>query len=535
MFVGNIYIPTVSELSSKNAEKEDYLVRGLNTDYIMPVSGVKTDANPITIRGFLYKATTDPKNANDYAEDLMAIEERDSVFNYINYGDTIGFLTNIRVMCPNDFRSAQIRPYEIHGKFFPFSVYQHALTYRGDRYDDNGLYYNYPRMFTLNQNAFNVHLSSSIDIIPLTPIGYINDGEAIPSNIIPIYRPFPLLYHENYTAFTGSWESDSESLDGTVMKLDRTGQYVKWKLLIGTDVPRGSYKVKFRAKESTDVQDIQLDIVGSVSGSIASLKFNGPSTYRIYETATISFTTHEEITITVSKLNSPANEVLIDYVGLNSQFTVMVHYDLSSENGLGPVKVFDTIYHTDDILDSPTKWKQVHSLRHKFIGDIVVQNELMSWRVDSTKTWANTGNLILRDSPTTARYLWSESYETNYPDLHLTEVTPHYIQLTSAKVGDFGIVKTNVIVDPLMFRLEVFKNEAVSDYRIGITNNGLAFKGWNTTLTVEGSDMIASTSTEDGFFCIVPLTGYTTTNYKHLLFDSYNKPTITEYITKRVI
>jgi hypothetical protein len=535
MYVGDIYIPTVSELSSKNAEREDYLVRGLGTDSIIPVAGTKTDANPIHIKGLLFKLTGTTKGADDYAEDLMALEERDSVFNFIQYLDTIGFMTNVRVQVPKDFRSAQIREYDIKGKFFPYSVYQHGLTYRGDRYDD-GEYFNYPRMFILNQNATNVHLASSIDIIPLTPIAYIhNGGSPTPTNIIPIYRPFPVLDHSNYETLTGALGTDSESLDGTTVELDTTGEYVEWKLKVGTDIPRGAYKVKFRAKESTLVQDIQLDIVGSVSGSIASLKFTGPSTFEIYETATISFTTHEEITITVSKLNSPANTVVIDYLGLNSQFSVMVLYDLTSENGYGPVKMYDTIYHVGDTGDSPTAWKRVYSLRHKFIGDMVIANELMYWRIDTTKTWANTGILKLRDVET-AKHLWSYSYETNYPDLQVVEISPYYIELESAKVGDFGIVKTKIIIDPLMIRLEVHKNEAVSANEIGITKSDLAFKGWHTTLTEVGDNMIASTTEEDGFFCIIPQAGYNVTGlYKHLLFDSFNKPTISEYIAKRQI
>ena len=533
MYIGDIYVPTVSELSSKNAEKVDYHVRGLGTDYIYPIDGLKQDVNSIVIKGLLYKSTNDPKNANDYAEDLMALEERSAVSNYIHYGDSIGFLSNIKISCPNNLRRRNIREYEIEAKFFPYSLYQHGLTYRGDRYDD-AVYYCYPRIFILPEYATNVHLANDIDIVPLEPIGYITDGEITPSNIIPIFRPFPVLNEENYDTLTGNEGTDSESLTGTTIELEDE-EYVEWTVKVGVDIPRGVYKVKFRAKETTNAPDIGLTITGSISGEIADLNFSGPSTFKVYETVAISFTIHEELTIKVSKLNiGPSNTVILDYIGFNSQFSVMVLYDHLQENGHGPVKLYDTVLHSDDEDDDPSNWKRVYSLRHKFEGDLVVQNELMSWRLDLTKTWAETGILTLRDVEE-EKHLWPDQFSSNYPDIQIIKIEPYYIELESAKVSSLGLVKTRIIVDPLMFRCEVFKNESVSGYRIACTTSDLAFTAYDMVLTVEDDETIATTTSTEGFFAIIPQAGYNGTNYKHLLFDAFNKPTIKQYINKRRI
>lgn len=531
MYIGDIYVPTVSELSSKNAQKEDYLVKGLGSKHIHAVSGEKTDANPIEIRGLLYQATGDPKTADDYAEDLMALEERSSVFNYINYGDTVGFLTNIRVSVPNNYKRANIRDYNIVGKFFPYAVYQHGLTYRGDRYDNGGEIYNYPRMFILPTNAYNVHLASAIDIIPLVPVGHIVNGVV---DTVPIYRPFPVLDHSNYTTLTGALGTDAQSLDGTTIELDTTGEYVLWTKKIGIDIPRGTYKVKFRAKESSNVQDIQLDIEGSVSGVIASLKFNGPDSFQIYETAAISFTTHETVTVKVSKLNSPANTIVIDYIGFNSEFSVLVLYDTVSEYGTGEVKIYDTMVHVENPLDDPDNWKRVYSLRHKFVGDIVVSNELMSWRIDTSKTWTNTGVLKLRDI-VGDKHLWPDQFGSNLPDIRIVEISPYYIEMEIKMVSSLGLVQMKVIVDPLMYRFVVHKNDGVSGFRMACTLADLAFTGWHTTFTTETTFRIATTTTTDGFFCVVPQVGYSGITYHHLLFDSFNKPTVSTYIAERKV
>jgi hypothetical protein len=517
--IGDICIPTVSELSSKNAEKEDYLVMGLGSDHIIPVRGRKTDANPILIRGLLYQKTDDPKNAEDYAEDLMALEERNSVFNYINSSGTRGFLTNIQVSVPHKARSGKIREYEIKGKFFPYSAYQHALTYRGSRYDD-AVYYCFPRYFTLPSDAYNVHLASTIDIIPLAPRGYIGT--------VPIYRPFPVLNHSNYYSLTGTLGSDPEAMDGTTITLNATGEAVSWKLTVGKDIPRGAYKVKFRAKESTSVQDIQLDIVGSVSGSIASLKFTGPDEFLIYETSTISFTTHEEVTVTVTKLNAPpSNVVVIDYVGFNTEFSVLVVYDTVSEYNNGEVKIFDTVTHGET--DS-SKWKRIYSIRHIFTGDMIFQNDLMQWRIDQTKNWEDTGDLIVNS---VEKVLFPITCRTEKPDIRIVSFEPTYIELEIIAVG-IDIMTTRIIIDPLMFRFEVDRAGTYGFYWT-FTTAGIKFIGWKAIFAPDDG-LQTVFSLEDHFmFALVPESGFTTVTYQELLFDAFNKPTITGYISKRMI
>lgn len=530
MYIGDIYIPTVSELSSKYAEKKDIAVGGLGVDGVYHIDGNKQDIDPIIIKGILYKATSDPKSANDYAEDLMALEERSAAFNYVKYNDTIGFLSSIDITCPGSIKN--IRKYSINAKLYPYSSYQHGLTFKNNRYD-NGEYYNYSRIFVLPEFATNVHIASELDILPITPIGYVNDGDTTPEDIFSIYRPYSLCDESNYDNLTGTEGTDSESLTGTTLVLDAISEYAEWTVNVGTDIPRGTYKIKFRAKESSALTDIRLIVTGSISGAMLTTNFSSASTFEILESAAVSFNTHEIVTIQVTKIGSDTNTIVFDYLVFEPQFNTVILYDQTNENGRGNVEIYDSIYHIGDDDDDESEWKRVFSLRHKFIGDIIIKNELMSWRIDSTKTWTNTGILSLRDVET-SKQLYPDQFASDCPDVRVVEITPYYITLDILNSSSLGIVKTRVIIDPLMLRFEVYKIEGMaSGFRLSCTTSDLAFVGYSTTLSTETTFTIATTITETNVFALIPQNGYTTTTYKYLLQDGLNKPLVRHYISKR--
>lgn len=514
--IGDIYIPTISELSSKNAKKESQVVTGLGTDHIYAVEGRKVDVSPITIKGFLFQATGDPKTADDYAEDLMALEERDSVFNYINTDDTIGFLSNISVSIPKDYKPSNIRKYEIKGSFFPYSVYQHGLNYGGSRYD-NGTYYAFPRYFALPSGSVNVHLASSIDVIPLSSVGSIGT--------VPIYRPFPFFDHSNYDSSTGSADTDSEAMDGNTMEFDTNGENIIWTINIGVTIPRGIYKVKFRSKGTSAVEDIQLDVVGSISGSLISTKFTCTTDFIIHESSAISCNTHEVLTITLTKL-SETNTVVFDYLHLNPEYTPIVLYDTVSEYNSGEVKLYDTVTHGNAVSST---WKRIYSLRHKFTGDILVMNNLMSWRINTSVTWANTGDFIVNGN---TKKLYPGNFSAKRPNIVVVDISPTYIEFMFKDI-DTDQMKTTVIIDPLMFRFEVEKTDSFAD-DWKFTTSGVKFSKWNCTSSAVGDYTFITSSNTSYMFALLSQTGYTTVTYNELLFEAFNKPNITGYIAKRM-
>lgn len=515
--IGDICVPTVSELSSKNAKKQDQIVSGINTDCIFAVEGRKIDVTPIIIRGYLFQSTGDPKNADDYAEDLMALEERDSFYNYINIDDTIGFINNIDVSIPKDYKPNNMRKYEIKGNFFPFSVYQHGINYRGSRYDD-GAYYAFPRYFALPNGSINVNITSSIDTIPLSSVGYIGST--------PIYRPFPFFNHSNYDSTTGATISDSGSMSGTAIELDTNGENAVWSTNIGVSIPRGTYKIKLRAKGSSAVEDIQLDVVGSISGTILSTKFTCSTGFIIHESSAISCNTHEVLTITLTKLNE-TNTVVFDYLCFNPEYTPIVLYDTVSEYNSGEVKLYDTVTHGNAVSST---WKRVYSLRHKFTGDILVMNNLMSWRINTSVTWANTGDFIVNG---VAKKLYPDNFDTNKPNVIVSNIEPTYVELMFKDINTDSM-ETTVTIDPIMFRFEIDKVGSFSD-DWKFTTSGIKHSKWQCTSSIVSDSTFITSSGTSYMFALVSESGYTTITYKELLFEAFNKPNLTGYIAKRMI
>ncbi len=529
--IGDIYIPTVEDVNAKHGVTRDQIIDAINLENPQFFSGKKRTVGTFEMTGYLYQETGTSKTAQDYAEDLMALLERDAAYNLFNYDSEKGFVTDIDVSIPKDVGKKTIAKYVLKGRYFPSTVYQQGLSVEGDTYT-NSVGIGFPQYVALPNGSTNVRMTSSLDIVNLSPVGYINSGL---SAFIPIYRLYSLFNHSNYDSTTGSAGSDVDGYDTVTVELNAQNENIVWSFNAGTDVPRGSYKLKMRLKDGAITSDVKVLVVGSVSGTIATTYLTGSSSFSILETAALSLTTHEDITVTISKATADANTIVFDYVYLAPQFASMVVFDADSEYDKGEVKVYDTVTHGEA---TETNWKRVYSLRHQFTGDIILRNQLLTWRINTAALWSATGTLTVGG---VAKALRPEAFGATYPSVRFISIEPMCVKMQiTARQGtvgvgaDDGVMDATVKLDPMMLRVEMKKSGGyTSDWKF--TSSGVQYHGTSLSVSLDGDYTLITSSESEYMFCIVAPTGYTTITYHDLLFAAFNKPTTRRYISQKTI
>jgi hypothetical protein len=129
MFIGDVWIPYVSNFNVDNGDRKVEIVRHI--DHTVPPHFAEFP-NPITsveISGTVIRTSNSPKSANDYADDIESLTGKESAFNYIhNYQNNSGWLSITRVSVPNDADMPLSRDYSISGYFLSNKKYKPRLT-----------------------------------------------------------------------------------------------------------------------------------------------------------------------------------------------------------------------------------------------------------------------------------------------------------------------------------------------------------------------------------------------------------------------
>ena len=89
MYIGDIYLPILSNIDKKSVSKITKEIAGINAKEPRTVS-IRRNLQPITLEGYLYN--DGEKDDAQYAEDVEALQFRSAGYCYTKYADLDGFI-----------------------------------------------------------------------------------------------------------------------------------------------------------------------------------------------------------------------------------------------------------------------------------------------------------------------------------------------------------------------------------------------------------------------------------------------------------
>jgi hypothetical protein len=382
MYIGDIFIPYVNELSTQRPSKNVKVTEQLRYD---PTLNKETlSSRDFQCGGVICQIGNSAPD--DLSENVEAVIERDGAYNFISYTDTNGFLVCESGDIAKTAETELARNYSFSGKYFPLTKYQRNYQINLE-YSDNDYNINFPPMIALPTSSYNVAINTAWDSIVIEPIGYIygNDGH------MPVYRPFGVYDEQNYdsTVSTGDVEYIESAHGSQVYELDAISEVVTWDVDIGKSVPKCVYKLILRLKDGNVADDIELTILDSESDLVYSETIStGSSDWILYETSDFQLNSDETYTINITKGTEDVNTILIDYCFLIPDTVTRLGFDYDEEREIGEVKVFDS-----KRFENSSDYQQIYDLNHEFDGTskIVIENSLFSWEIDISKFWEETG------------------------------------------------------------------------------------------------------------------------------------------------
>lgn len=500
VYVGDIYIQTVSELNSKSGDREVTEVNGINLlSSIAPPKSVKI--GNFAMKGAVY--TEDDITDDVYAENVDAIKERTGAYNYIKCQDTDGFIEVTSSDVPKTADMANEREYTMSGKFMPSAQYERTYVLNTEQTLalNNTIVHGIPPYVSLPIGAKNVKVKSPYQTLNVSKPSYYLES---PDGLIPIYQPFPVLsptYNELYEhaiSVGGGVVYDTKYYNMCCAVLDckkSAGVDVieVYTLYVGIDIPRGTYKLVFKMKyesESTTVVSTNKMIV-QVYGEtfdgqkreVTSREFFTPKPiWDMYECEMEVEVTDfdEKITINLQS-NKFSDKLYIEYAYLVPTYLARMSYEVEEEP-IQEVYVYDVVNGVRN---------RVHSKNHIFEGTIYVGNSLHYWVLDPTQYWENTGYMIDSLDSISNLKLYPYAFSRDKPKIMFTSILPDEVKFQI--ICDVGLKnKTKMITDVSVltysFMFDVHKiNQFHYDWIMTANEQYSDFNYYNNTFTVKDS------------------------------------------------
>ena len=120
MYIGDIYIPYVSEFSANKTTKESKETNFISGDADLDETAPKL--KELTIAGVA--AAYGSKTSDDYADDLEAVLIRNSAYNIVEYNNKKGYFVLTEVDIPDTVENQNAREFSGTGKFLPAARYE---------------------------------------------------------------------------------------------------------------------------------------------------------------------------------------------------------------------------------------------------------------------------------------------------------------------------------------------------------------------------------------------------------------------------
>lgn len=383
MYIGNILIPYIDTLSTKNISKDVNIKKILS-------SGLSLGSEDISSQKFTIGGTLCPYNGrsvSNFSDDVEAIAIRNAVYNRVKYESIEGFLSVEDCNIPNSAENLLAKPISISGNFFPLANYQSAYQVELD-YILNDYEIDFPPLIALPVDSYNVRIKSAWDTLALSNYGKINgiDGD------LHLYKPFDIYDELNYDSINSTGEQVYlEAAHGCLtLNLDSQTEFIQWDVNVGVDIPKGLYKYVFRIRDDDVENDIKISIIDSGSSELIAETFStGGSDWVKIETSQFQLYNNETIKVKIEKLTADTNVIEIDYGFFSPETIDTIVYDTIDLYDIGEIKVYDTNGES-----SEQEWDIVYDINHVFdrTSGIVIRNSLMEWKIDLDEIWANTGD-----------------------------------------------------------------------------------------------------------------------------------------------
>ena len=473
--VGDVDIQYVEELSVNNFSKNTVDIEFNGRD---PLSkNISKQLTKLNMSGVTVTDQYGVKTYDNYIEDIIAIAERNEAYNYINFGNTKGFISLTKVTSPTTAEKMNMREYSATGSFYPINSYMREFKLDTE-YEDNDFAISYSPLIACPVYAYNFIVKTPWSSLPLDAYAYVYGNEGS----IPIIKPFPVLNTSNYTTNTGDIVALEEAEGGAVYEFDANAENIKWSYVSGQDIPLGVYNLIFRIRESDLVaDDIKIVVTVNTVDVITETFVAGTTNFETIQTSDFQLLTlGQTIDIVISKATATSNTIEIDYGFVNPDFSAYLLFDCDDELDAGEIKIYDTCGNIAE-----TEWVQIYNKNHAFNerSDFVIQNSLFRWTIDLSATWGNTGefkNLYTED----IGYLYPYSYQYDDVRMRFIEIRPDYVELEihlnnvsedSAAANATQVV--TVKIDPIRFSFDVVKYGATKfDWFLDYTDND-DFKG----------------------------------------------------------
>jgi hypothetical protein len=519
MYIGDIYLPILSNIDKKSVSKITKEIAGINAKEPRTVS-IRRNLQPITLEGYLYN--DGEKDDAQYAEDVEALQYRSAGYCYTKYADLDGFIEIENAEAPQTSEELGVRNYSVEGKYLPASKYERVVEVETEM-RENEFNIEFPPHVALPVGATNVRVKTSQDSVKLS-------APAFMAGDIPIYRPFPAFYPDDVTHSTG----DTPKYDTTAYKLtynllDAKDEYISYTFVSGVDVPLGSYRVVLRMKEDTTIaSDARIVVLSGDNVVVDSLHtLVGDNVWNIVKSASFNITQRGiTYTIKVSKAEADVANLAVNYGFLLPEKRARVAFDVAAEYDVGECKVFDTI--TTDSEEST--WIQVFNPEHDFAGDIVVQNSMFRWVIKQT-AWKDATKVynISGSAPVEIGKLYNKAFGDDSVAIKFKEIKPNYLKFTfeldtgnatsestSAKeIDTVEITPFNVVIDKDV--IGAYKDHYTFESTPGVNveyENGVIagidsnsvyglIKSVNVTSSYDG-DIIETTGSESSDSYVVP-------------------------------
>jgi hypothetical protein len=417
MYIGDIYIPYVSEFSANKTTKESKETNFISGDADLDETAPKL--KELTIAGVA--AAYGSKTSDDYADDLEAALIRNSAYNIVEYNNKKGYFVLTDIDIPDTVENQNAREFNGTGKFLPAARYECSYRVETD-YVESDLAIQFPPIIALPTSATNVRIKSPWEIL------FIDEwhGTVGSDGKISIFKPFPIFDADNYvTASSTGDKTYMESAYGCfVTVLDAQNKKTEWTTTVGTDLPKGRYKIVFRLQDLNVADDISVTVTGNKSGELINEIFTtGKTTWTTIETSEFEVITHETLSVSIKKVKATTNTINVNYGFILPTYTAKVVFENDTEVDCGNVKVFDTNGSTNE-----SEWKQVFNYNHDFSTGIVIQNSFFRWHVDTNKVWGNTGELTNLINNQVGR-LYPRAFKNNDVSYIVKEIRPDLVEI----------------------------------------------------------------------------------------------------------
>ncbi|MCK9320227.1 hypothetical protein, partial [Methanoculleus sp.] len=444
------------------------------------------------------------KTSDDYADDLEAVLIRNSAYNIVEYNNKKGYFVLTEVDIPDTVENQNAREFSGTGKFLPAARYECSYRVETD-YVESDLAIQFPPIIALPTGATNVRIKSPWEIM------FIDEwhGTVGSDGKISIFKPFPIFDADNYvTASSTGDKTYMESAYGCfVTVLNAQNKKTEWTTTVGTDLPKGRYKIVFRLQDLNVADDISVTVTGNKSGELINEIFTtGKTTWTTIETSEFEVITHETLSVSIKKVKATTNTINVNYGFILPTYTAKVVFENDTEVDCGNVKVFDTNGSTTE-----SEWKQVFNYNHDFSTGIVIQNSFFRWHVDTNEVWDNTGELTNLINNQVGR-LYPRAFKNNDVSYIVKEIRPDLVEIEFSLFdgeSDAGATDCREIVlarfTPLYVTFELIRNGTFKwDWHVDFSTM-TSWKAINapSDLMVKKSLSNTEHTSENGIFTVI--------------------------------